>query len=709
MKSYFYIVALFFIGRVFLYSQFHVDTLATSPDIAFPVAIAFPPDSSHRMFFTEKNSGKVRIIRNDTLLAEPFVTVPVATSGEQGMLGITFHPEYPDSPYIFLFYTRSTDRANMVVKYMDEDNEGINPETLMTVTRLTSAVYHNGGNIHFGPDNKLYATFGDYAVTANSQDTNRTNPRGKIHRINDDGTIPEDNPVAGNSLFSYGHRNSFDFTFDELTGKMYASENGVSCNDEINLIVPWGNYGWPSDGNCTYSGNSKYKRPMYHWPTNVPAVTGIIIYRDTVFPELYGKMLVANYNYGTIDEFTLNETGDSIVSGPTTIFSHGSGLNDIEVGPDGYIYLTNGTYGGVSNLLRLTPVMQVPPVPVLVTPLDSATNEPVQLMFSWSPTDETKLYHLQISSDSLFTSLIVNDSTVTDTSMVVDSLEHDMLYYWRVRAINSVGGGEYSSIRTFRTVIEPPQTPLHEFPPNDSIWQEHAVTLRWHASPSSEFYGVQVSTDSLFSSPLIDSQSVVDTFFTIVALQNDTTYYWRIRASNIGGASEYSVAWSFLAYDTLTFIFNINERWNLISLPHITEENEKELLFPTAISDAFSYSKASGYIIEDSLEPTRGYWLRFDSAQNVIMRGEPLRYDTLDIAEGWNLIGSIADTVLVESIEILPPGNILSEYFYYEEGYLQADVLIPGRGYWVKAQGDGVLILGSFTGKHGIRNFKTKK
>ncbi|MEK9135573.1 MAG: PQQ-dependent sugar dehydrogenase [Bacteroidota bacterium] len=337
--------------------QYAVDTLAANPNIAFPVSIAFSPDNSGKFFFTEKNNGRVRIFAQGALLPNPFVTVSVTSGGEQGLLGTTLHPDYPDSPFVYIFYTRAGDRANIVVRYRDSSGVGVEPYTVLVVLRNNSATNHNGGNIHFGPDRKLYVTVGEYATSSNSQDTSAANLRGKILRLNVDGSVPADNPWPGRAFWSIGHRNSFDFTFDPLTGKMYCSENGPSCNDEVNRVPRGGNMGWPVEGNCTYTNNPAYVRPLYYFPgPSLPALTGIVVYRAMAFPRLRGKILFTGNSSPTVWTLTLTADGDTVVPNSfSTFFTYSTGFADIEVGPDGHLYITNGPYSA-NRILRLRPV-----------------------------------------------------------------------------------------------------------------------------------------------------------------------------------------------------------------------------------------------------------------------------------------------------------------------------------------------------------------
>ncbi len=678
-------------------AQYRIDTLAQAPAIGFPVCIAFPPDGSNRIFFSEKNAGRVRIIRHDSLLTTPFVTVSVTNSGEQGLLGLTFHPNYPDTPYIYIFYTRSVDRANMVVRYTDQNGVGVSPDTLMVIPRLNGASNHNGGNIHFGPDGKLYVTVGENADPANSQDTSNSNKRGKIHRINADGSIPLDNPFPGNSLFVYGCRNSFDFTFDLPTGKMYSSENGPSCNDEVNLIVAGGNYGWPNDGNCSYSGNPQYKRPLYYWPSNLPAVTGITVYRGSAFPALNGKMLVSCYNQSSVFQFNLNASGDSITSAPTTFLNYGSALDDVDVGPDGYIYIANGSYDGTSHLLRLRPIISVPPTPLLISPLNGAVNQARRPTLSWHKSTDAATYHLQVSADSSFSTFIFNDSTLTDTTKLLSPLSYYTQYFWRVKAINSAGKSSFTSAWKFTTIILTPTIPVLASPLNQATELPTDVTLVWYSSDRAETYHLLVSTDSLFGSTLYDVSSLTDTFKLINLLDVNTTYYWKVNATNAGGTSSFSVAWNFTTagIDT-TETIAINNRWNLLSLPVYIPNHTKSELFPGAISNAFEFVTNIGYIVRDTLTNGKGFWLKYPDSSGLsnTLTGGVVLEDTINVVLGWNLIGSISDSLQGISVQSLPPGIIESSFYGFNNGYISTpNVIAPGRGYWVKVLSDGKIVL----------------
>lgn len=513
--------------------QYRLDTLAASPNIAFPVGIAFSPDNSGKFFFTEKNNGRVRIYENDALRVTPFTTVSVTGSGEQGLLGIAVHPQYPDSPYVYVFYTQSGTRDNIVVRFRDSSNVGVNPQTIVLVPRNNAATNHNGGNVHFGPDGKLYVTFGEYANTSNSQDTSAGNLRGKILRLNPDGSIPSDNPWPGKAFWSIGHRNSFDFTFDPLTGTMYCSENGPSCNDEINRVPRQANMGWPVDGNCTYSGNPIYTRPLYYFPSNLPALTGIVVYRGTAFPRMYGKLLFTGNSNPTVWSATLTADGDTIVSGSfTTFFSYGSGFADIEVGPDDNIYLANGPYTA-NRILRLRPVA---PSFSSSPPLTATEEEP----YAYTPTFTGTPPGLKLIAgpDGMYVDSATWSVRWTPTNE--QALTHTHVV--RIRATNGAGSVDQTFDVTVANVNDPPLSFSLVSPPNDTtlsfVEDDPQITFTWEASSDPDLdtlsYTLQIDTvDTFNSGALMNIFSGTSTSMTSVLPRQSRNYYWRVNVSDV--------------------------------------------------------------------------------------------------------------------------------------------------------------------------------
>ena len=331
---------------------FRVDTLARAPFAQYPVSIAFVPDGSGRFFFTEKNSGRVRMYQR-RLLPDPFLTVPVESEGEQGLLGIACHPAYADSPFVFVFYVRAVDRLGIVERYRDSAGIGIEPRQILIVPRLDDATEHNGGALQFGPDRKLYVSVGDHKTSPwNAQDTSFSRiVWGKILRINTDGSIPRDNPSPRKAFWAWGLRSCEGMAFDPADGALYCTDGGAGHPNRIFRVRRGGNMGWPR---TDPPGPPAGIQPLVSFPAErSPALTGIAVYTGNGFPHLRGRLLVAANAIPSLWISKRPAYSDSLVL--ERLFAFPTGFADVQVGPDGCIYLTNGPYLS-SKILRLSPV-----------------------------------------------------------------------------------------------------------------------------------------------------------------------------------------------------------------------------------------------------------------------------------------------------------------------------------------------------------------
>jgi glucose/arabinose dehydrogenase len=366
-----------------------IDTIL--PGMNLPIAMAFDPDN--RLFYTEK-SGAVRLFANGVLQPNPVITFSVNNNFERGLLGIAIDPNFSTNHYIYVYYTASAASENRVVRFEENNGIGSNPVTIFTSPQ--TAGNHVGGNIHFGTDGKLYISIGDNANAANAQNVTVTN--GKMHRINPpDGSIPPDNPVftytnALPSLYAMGLRNSFDFTFDPLTPpnpyqRIFASENGPGCDDEMNRIEPAYNYGWRSSYPCDDNNPSpQYNtiRPLWWLGTGgggacCEAPTGIMVYIGTQIPEWTGHLFMANYNSGDLRHFYLDETR-TVLTQTNRVLGINANM-DLINGPDGaFWYIEGGGYGpGTLKRIRaagptFTPTVTWTPTPTPLSPTVTRTS-----------------------------------------------------------------------------------------------------------------------------------------------------------------------------------------------------------------------------------------------------------------------------------------------------------------------------------------------
>lgn len=230
--------------------------------ISLPVAIAITPDG--RAFISEKASGAIYVIKNDVKLAQPFVDETVNWAQERGGLGVAIDPDFENNQYVYYFFTQSsTDEdnrekdsvtVNRLLRYTASGDTALagSAVELKTFPIVPSSATHNGGNIHFGPDDTLYVSVGDGMQENPPLAQDLSDIRGKIIRI-DPSTgdaapgnmfAKDGDPNTLGEIYSYGHRNPFDFDFHPVTGEIFSSENGPNSSDEVNHIVEGGNYGW---------------------------------------------------------------------------------------------------------------------------------------------------------------------------------------------------------------------------------------------------------------------------------------------------------------------------------------------------------------------------------------------------------------------------------------------------------------------------------
>ncbi len=316
-----------------------------------PTAIAVHPDG--RVFVCQQ-TGELRVIKNGAVLPTPFTTLTVNASGERGLLGVTFDPDYATNRFVYVYYTATTPTIhNRVSRFTaDAANEDVavaGSEFVILDLENLSATNHNGGAIHFGPDGKLYIAVGENAVTSNSQSL--ANRLGKILRINSDGTIPPDNPTtfpniagsptgANRAIWAVGLRNPFTFAFEPGTGRMHINDVGQGTWEEVNVGTAGANFGWPNcEGSCATPGMTN---PLYQYSSAAGApcaITGGAFYNPATptFPaQFVGKYFFADFCAGwikTLDPLNPPATGTAVdfataISLPV----------DIKVADDGSLY-----------------------------------------------------------------------------------------------------------------------------------------------------------------------------------------------------------------------------------------------------------------------------------------------------------------------------------------------------------------------------------
>jgi glucose/arabinose dehydrogenase len=323
--------------------------------IDMPTAFTF--ESAYVIWYVEKSTGEIRThdLRSDadTLFAD----VPgVNADGERGMLGIALDPGYPSRPYVYVYATRSVDGhlRNQILRLTDSTGTGTN-RTVIWSALASSNPYHNGGHIAFGPDGMLYAVVGEGHDPSNAQDLT-SNDRGKVLRMTPSGGAPTDNPFEGSRIFAYGIRNSFGFAFDPETGRLWETENGPECNDELNRVIPGRNYGWgpneTCDGRAPENTNQDGPAPVLPklWYTPTIAPTGAA-FCDLcrLGAQSRGRLFFGAYNTGAVTRVTLDAVRKG-VSGQRVVYTHPSGILSLESAPGGRLYFSDA--GGIYRLVR---------------------------------------------------------------------------------------------------------------------------------------------------------------------------------------------------------------------------------------------------------------------------------------------------------------------------------------------------------------------
>jgi glucose/arabinose dehydrogenase len=351
------------------------------PSAKYLVAIDFTPDG--RLLYTERISdfaggtyrGFVRVVVNGQLRPEPVYAFPVLHEGERGLLGIAVDPDFAANQYVWVYFSRYSEQLdcgsnykNRVVRFVLNDDNTLagEPETMGCFPIDRYETIHNGGNLHFGPDGQLYITVGNNDARNDGADPaqNLGSPLGKLHRFNGAGplSVPADNPFPGSSIYAYGLRNSFDFDFDPITGQIFATENGDACDDEVNRLLPGGNYGWrpnyPCDDGAPGGPEPQYNTipPVSYWPASI-APTGITFYRGDLIPEWKNDLFMCAFKDGAtaLHHFKLNASRTAIVA--HTIIAGTQCRTDVLTGPDGALYYSEGGgyYNGpIKRLIRRT-------------------------------------------------------------------------------------------------------------------------------------------------------------------------------------------------------------------------------------------------------------------------------------------------------------------------------------------------------------------
>jgi glucose/arabinose dehydrogenase len=341
-----------------------------------PTAMTLAPDG--RIFVCQQG-GALRVIKNGVLLATPFLTVPVDSSGERGLLGVAFDPNFVSNQLVYIYYTATTPTIhNRISRFTASGDVALaGSETIvMEMPNLSSATNHNGGAIHFGPDGLLYVAVGDNANGANAQSL--ATRLGKMLRITSTGGIPTNNPFFNTAtgdnraIWALGVRNPFTFSFQNGTGRMFINDVGQNVWEEINDGIAGSNYGWPTcEGFCN-PPNASFRDPIFAYQNDAQtcAITGGAFYNPTVnqFPaQFVGNYFFADFCGGWIRRLD-PANGNAVTDFATAI----SLPVDLKVSPDGFLYYLARGAGAVGRIGFQAAGDSIAPTVAITSPANGA-------------------------------------------------------------------------------------------------------------------------------------------------------------------------------------------------------------------------------------------------------------------------------------------------------------------------------------------------
>jgi glucose/arabinose dehydrogenase len=360
-------------GQVYRSSVHDYRIVTVAEGLVNPWGMAFLPGGD--ILVTER-PGRLRIIRGGTLREQPVEGVPaVVARGQGGLLDIALHPDFARNRLVYLSYSKpvgENNAATTAVWRAKFENDRLTDGRDIFVADTRGAPGHFGSRLAFDRNGFLFVTVGDRQVppTGNleahpAQDV--TNHHGTINRVRDDGSAPADNPFVGKGnakpeIWSYGHRNPQGLAFDE-DGNLWSTEHGPQGGDELNLIQPGKNYGWPvigfgvnyRTGSIIHQATMRtgMEQPAHVWVPSI-GVSGLMVYTGDKFPAWRGSIFAGGLVGEQVARFSRSGTQVELQD---VIVRRQGRVRDVRQGPDGFIYVAlESREGGPSPLVRLEPV-----------------------------------------------------------------------------------------------------------------------------------------------------------------------------------------------------------------------------------------------------------------------------------------------------------------------------------------------------------------
>jgi glucose/arabinose dehydrogenase len=337
--------------------------------------MAFLPDGS--MLITER-PGRLRVVRDGALQPEPVAGVPeVRARGQGGLLDVVLHPDFASNRIVYLSYSKprngGQEGTTAVARGRLEGNRLVDVQDIFVARAWSGGGNHFGSRLAFDRNGYLFITVGDRGARPGLETAPQhpaqllDNHQGKVIRLHDDGRVPSDNPFVGRAgalpeIWSYGHRNLQGLTFHPETGDLWQTEHAPQGGDELNLVQPGRNYGWPVigfgvnyGGDVIHEGTSKegMEQPVHYWVPSI-ATSGLLLYTGDAFPAWRGNLFVGGLAGQQLARLTLD--GRRVSSEETLLQGMGR-IRDVRQGPDGFIYIAfDDRRGGSTAVVRLEPV-----------------------------------------------------------------------------------------------------------------------------------------------------------------------------------------------------------------------------------------------------------------------------------------------------------------------------------------------------------------
>ncbi|WP_316839942.1 PQQ-dependent sugar dehydrogenase [Pedobacter gandavensis] len=327
-------------------------TKVLASGLAYPWEIIYGPDQ--QLWITERG-GKISRINPQTGVVTLLHTISeVVATGEGGLLGMVLAPNFTTNPWVYVVYDYGTGNnyREKVVRFTY--GNGTLSSAITIIDQIPASSVHNGSRLMISADQKLFISTGDASNAPNAQNINSLS--GKILRLNLDGSIPTDNPMANNPVWSFGHRNPQGLI--QVGDKIYASEHGPNNDDEVNLILKGRNYGWPNvEGFCNLPAEQSFcaannvVEPLFAWTPTI-ATSSLTYYNSDYIPQWKNTLLLLSLKGTKLTQLSLNTSGDKITEAKDFLFNQFGRLRAICQSPEGRLYITTSN-GGDDKIIEI--------------------------------------------------------------------------------------------------------------------------------------------------------------------------------------------------------------------------------------------------------------------------------------------------------------------------------------------------------------------